>query len=88
MKAKIDELLQDNFHLDPCYFPALLKVSTELQGRQDGRLEEILESTLSESNLSQEDLENYIREHKPESWPTDPQIMLLISTTVLFGYHT
>jgi hypothetical protein len=64
MPDKIDKLLASNFHFDPCYLPALLKVSTQLRGGADDRLEELLESTLSESNLSQEDLEQYIEEHK------------------------
>ena len=66
MADKIDKLLENNFHFDPCYLPALLKISTELKGAKNQLLEDILESTLSSSNLSQEDLENYIKEHEPE----------------------
>jgi len=63
---KVDKLLESNFHFDPCYLPALLKVSTELHGGRDDHLEELLESTLSESNLSDEDLKRYIEDHKQE----------------------
>jgi|GEM_PF-3180558 hypothetical protein len=66
MADKIDRILQNKFRIDPCYIPALLKLSSELKGEPDEKLDELLESTLSESNLSQEDLESYIKMHKPE----------------------
>jgi len=58
--------LKTDFHSDSCYLPAMLKISTELKGNPDDNLEELLESTLSESGRGLEDLENYLREHKKE----------------------
>jgi len=66
MTEKIDRMLESNFRLDPCYVPALLRVSTELKGARDNHLDELLEGTLSSSNLSQKDLETYIDMHREE----------------------
>ncbi len=66
MADKIDKLLESNFRLDPCYVPAMLKVSTKLQGSDDAHLDELLEGTLSSSNLTRQDLETYIDLHRDE----------------------
>ncbi len=63
---KIIKLVEENFRFNPCYFPALVKLSGELKGTKDQKIEEILEDTLSEFNLSREDLEEFINQHRSD----------------------
>ncbi len=65
-EEKIKKLLEENFRFDPCYFPALVKLSGELKGTKDQKLDEILEDTLSEFNLSREDLDKFIDQHRSD----------------------
>jgi len=65
-EEKIKKLLEENFKFDPCYLPALVKLSGELKGTKDQKLDEILEDTLSEFNLSKEDLDKFIDQHRSD----------------------
>jgi len=66
VKDKIERLVEQNFRFDPCYLPAMLKLSTELKGEKSGRLDGILDDTLSQFSISHEDFERYIDEHRGE----------------------
>jgi hypothetical protein len=66
LKDKIDELVLKNFRFDPCYLPAVLKLSTELKGEKIDRLDDLLDQSLSEFSISHEDFQRYITEHRCE----------------------
>lgn len=66
MKDKIDDLMERNFRFDPCYLPAVLKLSTELKGERIDRLDDLLDQSLSEFSISHEDFQRYINEHRGE----------------------
>lgn len=66
MKDKIEKLVEENFKYDPCYLPAVLKLSTELKGEKNQRIDNLLEDTLSEFSISHEDFQKYIDTHRCE----------------------
>ena len=66
MKDKIDELLGKNFRFDPCYLPAVIKLSTELKGEKTDRIDDLLDQSLSEFSISHEDFQRYIDTHRGE----------------------
>ena len=66
MKDKIEKLVEENFKYDPCYLPAVLKLSTELKGEKNQRIDNLLEDTLSEFSISHEDFQKYIDMHRSE----------------------
>jgi hypothetical protein len=66
LKDKIDELMEKNFRFDPCYLPAVLKLSTQLKGEKIDKLDDLLDESLSEFSISHEDFERYIDAHRGE----------------------
>jgi len=66
LKDALEKLIEESFRYDPCYLPAVLKLSTELKGEKNERLDNILEDTLSEFSVSREDFQKYIAEHRGE----------------------
>jgi hypothetical protein len=66
LKEELEKLIEESFRYDPCYLPAVLKLSTELKGEKSERLDNILEDTLSEFSISREDFQKYIDEHRLE----------------------
>jgi len=56
----------DNFRYDPCYLPAVLKLTSELKGLKDERIDNLLDDTLSEFSISHEDFQRYIEAHRGE----------------------
>ena len=66
MKDKIDQLMNENFRFDPCYLPAVIKLSTELKGEKLENLDNLLDESLSEFSISHEDFQRYIDQHRCE----------------------
>jgi len=66
LKDKIDELVGKNFRFDPCYLPAVIKLSTELKGERTERIDDLLDQSLSEFSISHEDFQRYIDAHRGE----------------------
>jgi hypothetical protein len=66
LKDKIDQLMNENFRFDPCYLPAVIKLSTELKGEKLENLDNLLDESLSEFSISHEDFQRYIDQHRCE----------------------
>ena len=66
MKDKIAQLMNENFRFDPCYLPAVIKLSTELKGEKLENLDNLLDESLSEFSISHEDFQRYIDRHRCE----------------------
>lgn len=60
------KFFEENFRYDPLYPLAMLRVSSDLKGTIWAGINDIIDQTLKELEISEDKLDAYVDEHKDE----------------------